>query len=118
MGKKIKSVQELKEHGEPMVKIAKGKGKTKQKVAVTKMIGKSKLSDLPFLDNKPAQGTRGAHKKKGGDDSKPMVHSDYFRRTRISGSAKQDLAIKHFKQNSEGDHTTTSARSCRKVQNI
>ena len=74
IGKKIKLVQELEEHGEHMVKIAKVKGKTKQKVAVTKMAGKPKLLDLPFLDEKPAQGTRGACKKKGGDDDKPMVH--------------------------------------------
>ena len=35
MGKKIKLLQELEEHGEPMVKIAKVKGKMKQKVSVT-----------------------------------------------------------------------------------
>ena len=74
MGKKIKSVQELAEHGEPMVKIAKVKGKMKQKVAVTKTTGKLRLIDLPFLDEKPVQGTRGARKKKGGNDDKPMVH--------------------------------------------
>ena len=74
-GKKIKLLQELEEHGEPMVKIAKVKGKTKQKVSVTKTSGKPRLIDLPFYDDKPAQGTRGAHKRKGGDDdSKPMVH--------------------------------------------
>ena len=73
-GKKIKSVQELEEHGESMVKIAKVKGKTKQKVAVTETAGKLRLIDLPFLDEKPAQGTRGARKKKRDDDDKPMVH--------------------------------------------
>ena len=58
-----------------LVKIAKVKGKTKQKVSVTKMSGKPRLIDLPFLDEKPAQGTRSSHKRKGSDDdSKKMVH--------------------------------------------
>ena len=72
-GKKAKCLNELEEHGEKMVKIVKVKGKVKQKVTVTKAAGKPKLIDLPFLDEKPAQGTKGAHKKKGGDD-KPMEH--------------------------------------------
>ena len=75
MGRKAKSLQELEEHREPMVKIVKVKGKMKQKVSVTKMSGKPRLIDLPFLDEKPVQGTRSSHKRKGGDnDGKPMVH--------------------------------------------
>ena len=75
MGRKAKLLQELEEHGEPMVKIAKVKGKTKQKVSVTKTSRKPRLIDLPFLDEKPAQGTRSFHKRKGNDDDgKPMIH--------------------------------------------
>ena len=72
MGRKAKSLQELEEHGEPMVKV---KGKMKQKEAVTKTSRKPKLIDLPFLDEKLAQGTRSSHKRKGfDDDAKPMEH--------------------------------------------
>ena len=74
-GRKAKSLQELEEHGEPMVKIVKVKGKMKQKVSVTKTSRKPRLIDLPFLDEKLTQGTRSSHKRKGGnDDSKPMIH--------------------------------------------
>ena len=74
-GRKAKSLQELEEHGESMVKVAKIKGKKKQKVQVTKAKEKPKLTDLPFLDDKPAQGTRGARKRReDDDDGKPMVH--------------------------------------------
>ena len=74
-GRKAKSLQELEEHGEPMVKVVKIKGKKKQKVPVTKVTGKPRLIDLPFLDDKPAQGTRGARKRReDDDDGKPMVH--------------------------------------------
>ena len=75
MGRKAKSLQELEEHREPMVKIAKVKGKMKQKVSVTKTSGKPRLIDLPFLDEKLVQGTRSSHKRKGGDDDgKKMIH--------------------------------------------
>ena len=74
-GRKAKSLQELEEHGEPMVKIAKVKGKTKQKVSVTKTSGKPRLIDLPFLDDKSIQGTRSSHRRKGSDDDgKPKEH--------------------------------------------
>ena len=73
-GRKIKSLQELEEHGESMVKIAKVNGKTKQKVMVMKTITTPKLIPLPFLDKTPASGMRRAHKKKEEDDTKPMVH--------------------------------------------
>ena len=75
MGRKAKSIQELEKHWEPMVKIAKVKGKTKQKVSVTKTSGKPRLIDLHFLDEKPAQGTRSSRKRKGGDDDgQKMIH--------------------------------------------
>ena len=51
--KKVKSLQELKDHGEPMVKIAKVKGKMKQKVTVTKTTTTPKLIPLQFLDETP-----------------------------------------------------------------
>ena len=47
MGRKLKSVQELEEHGETMVKIAKVKPKPKAKITVTKMT--PKIIPLPFL---------------------------------------------------------------------
>ena len=70
--RKVRSLEELEEHGEPMVKIAKVKGRGKVKVKVTKMMTPH-LIPLPFLDEKPAQGTRGAQKRKD-DDEKPMEH--------------------------------------------
>ena len=81
--KKVSSLKELEEHGEPMVQVIKkkmvksttsasstlksggkgGKARMSGKVTVTKTTLKIIL--LPFLDNKmPAWGTRGAHKKK------------------------------------------------------
>ena len=57
-GKKLKSVQELEEHGEQMVKIAKvkPKPKLKKKVVVTKTT--PKLIPLPFLEDPPGEPRR------------------------------------------------------------
>ena len=80
MGRKLKSLQELEEHGEPMVKIAKVKAKPKVKKTVTVTKTTPKLIDLSFLENTPVEGTRRSHKKKDGskkdesDNTKPMVH--------------------------------------------
>ena len=74
MGNKARSLQELEEHREEMVKIAKVKGKTKQKVTVMKMTMKPKLIPLPCLDETPASGTRRARKKKKEDNTKLMPH--------------------------------------------
>ena len=58
-----------------MVKVAKIKGKKRQKVQVKKAKQTPKLIDLPFLEDKPAMGTRSAHKRrKDDDDDKPMIH--------------------------------------------
>ena len=76
-GKKLKSVQELEEHGEQMVKIAKvkPKPKSKKKVVVTKVT--PKVIPLPFLEE-PTEDPRRSRKKKDkdkkGDDEEPMVH--------------------------------------------
>ena len=48
-GRKLKSLQELKEHGEPMVKIGKVKAKPKAKKTITVMKTAPKLIGLPFL---------------------------------------------------------------------
>ena len=72
-GKKVKSLQELEEHGKSMVKVAKVKTKGAQKVKVMKTAVTPKLIPLPFLDETPALGMRGAWKKKE-EDEKPMVH--------------------------------------------
>ena len=72
--RKFKSLQELEEHGEAMVKISKVKTKTKVKKTVTVTKTTPKLIDLPFLDDPPASGTRRSRKKKEAEDSKPMVH--------------------------------------------
>ena len=79
-GRKLKSLQELEKHGEPMVKIAKLKpnSKVKKTVMVTKTT--PKLIGLPLLDDIPAEGTRRSCRKKDsskkdeGDNEKPMVH--------------------------------------------
>ena len=76
-GKKLKSVQELEEHGERMVKVAKVKlkPKSKKKVVVTKTT--PKLIPLPFLEE-PTENPRRPWRKKGkdkkDDDEEPMVH--------------------------------------------
>ena len=72
MGKKRKSLQELKEHGESVVKISKVKAKSKKKVMVMKTT--PKIIPLPFLDDTPAEGTRRLCKKKEESDAKPVVH--------------------------------------------
>ena len=77
MGRKLKSVQELEEHGEQMVKIAKVKlkSKSKNKVVVTKTT--PKLIPLPFLEE-PTEDPGRPRRKKGKDkkdnDAEPMVH--------------------------------------------
>ena len=77
-GRKLKSVQELEEHGEPMVKIAKVKPKPKAKKMVT--VTKTTPKLILFLDDTLAEGTRRSRKKKDGskkdedDNDKPMVH--------------------------------------------
>ena len=77
-GKKLKSVQqELEEHGEQMVKIAKvkPKPKSKKKVVVTKVT--PKLIPLPFLKEpteEPRRSRRKKDKDKKDDDEEPMVH--------------------------------------------
>ena len=76
-GKKLKSVQELEEHGEQMVNIAKvkPKPKSKNKVVVTKTTPKVIL--LPFLEE-PTEDPRRSRRKKGkdkkDDEEEPMVH--------------------------------------------
>ena len=77
MGKKLKSVKELEEHGEQMVKIAKvkPKPKSKKKVVVTKVT--PKLIPLPFLEEPtedPRRSRRKKDKDKEDDDEEPMVH--------------------------------------------
>ena len=73
--RKSKTLQEVEEHGEEMVKISKVKPKTKaqKKVTVTKV--QPKLTDLPFLDDPPAGRTRQSRGRKGkDDDTKAMEH--------------------------------------------
>ena len=77
-GQKLKSVQELEEHGEQMVKIAKVKTKSKpksqKKVTVMKMT--PKIIPLPFLEEptgEPRRSKRRKDKDKKDDDEEPMV---------------------------------------------
>ena len=80
--RKLKSVQELEEHGEAMVKIAKVKPKPKAKKTVTVTKTTPRLVPLPFLEDPPGEGPRRSQRKKDSDkkdrkdddDSKPMVH--------------------------------------------
>ena len=70
-----RTLQEVEEHGEEMVKISKVRPKTKaqKKVTVTKV--QPKLTELPFLDDPPAGRTRQSRRRKGkDDDDKPMEH--------------------------------------------
>ena len=75
--KKLKSVQELEEHGEQMVKIAKvkPKPKSKKKVVLTKVT--PKVIPLPFL-KEPTEDRRRLRRKRDKDkednDEEPMVH--------------------------------------------
>ena len=81
-GRILKSLQELEEHREPMVKIAKVKPKPKVKktVTVTKMT--PKLIPLLFLEDTLEEGPRRSRRKKENDkkdkkdddDSKLMLH--------------------------------------------
>ena len=72
--RKSRTLQEVEEHGEEMVKVStvKTKRKEQKKVTVTKV--QPKLSDLPFLDEPLAGRTRRSLRKKGKDDDKPMEH--------------------------------------------
>ena len=77
--RKLKSVQELEEHGERMVKIAKVKPKPKSKKMVTVTKTTPKMIPLPFLEDPPGEPRRSGRKKDtgkkdGDDDEKPMVH--------------------------------------------
>ena len=77
-GRKLKSVQELEEHGESMVKIAKVKPKPKAKKMITVMKVPPKLIPLLFLpDDTPGEVPRRSRRKKNSDkkdDDEPMVH--------------------------------------------
>ena len=80
-GQKLKSVQELEEHGEQMVKIAKVKTKFKPKSqkTVTMMKTTPKIILLPFLEEQtgepePRRSRRRRDKDKKDDDKEPMVH--------------------------------------------
>ena len=57
-GRKLKSVQELEEHGEAMVKIAKVKPKPKAKKTVMVMKTTPRLIPLPFLEDPLGEGPR------------------------------------------------------------
>ena len=75
-GKKCKSVQEVEEHGEQMVKIAKVKPKPKSKKVVVMKIT-LKVIPLPFLEEPtgdPRRSRRKKDKDKKDDDEEPMVH--------------------------------------------
>ena len=65
-GRKLKSVQELEEHGEQMVKIAKVKPKPKSKKKVVVMKTTPKLIPLPFLEE-PTEDPRRSRRKKDKD---------------------------------------------------
>ena len=77
-GRKLKSVQELEEHGESMVKIAKVKPKPKAKKTITVTKTTPKIIPLPFLqDDTPGEVLRRSRRKKDSDkkdDDEPMVH--------------------------------------------
>ena len=78
-GWKFKRVQELEEHGEQMVKIAKVKPKPKPKSQkmVTVMETTPKIIPLPFLEGptgEPRRSRRKKDKDKKDDDEEPMVH--------------------------------------------
>ena len=76
-GRKLKSVQELEEHGEQMVKIAKVKPKPKSKKKVVVMKITPKVIPLPFLEEStenPRRPLRKKGKDKKDDDEEPMVH--------------------------------------------
>ena len=63
-GKKLKSVQELEEHGEQMVKIAKVKPKPKAKKKVVVMKVTPKVILIPFL-GEPTEDRRRFTEEKG-----------------------------------------------------
>ena len=80
-GRKLRSIQELEEHGEQMVKIAKVKAKlrpkSQKKVIITKTT--PKIIPLPFLEEQTGEPAPRRLRRKGGkdkkdDDEEPMVH--------------------------------------------
>ena len=78
-GKKIKSVQELEDHREEMVKIAKVKPKAKAKKMMTVTKTMPKIIPLPYLDDTPGEAPRRSQRRKDRDkkddnDQKLMVH--------------------------------------------
>ena len=80
-GRKLKSVQELEEHGERMVTIARVKTKSKPKSQknVTMMKTTPKVIPLPFLEEQtgkrePRRSRRRRDKDKKDDNEEPMVH--------------------------------------------
>ena len=78
-GRKLKSVQELEEHGERMVTISKVKPKPKSQKKVTVMKTTPKVIPLPFLEEQtgerePRRSRRRRDKGKKDDDEEPMVH--------------------------------------------
>ena len=80
-GRKLKSIQEVEEHGEQMVTISKVKMKSKLK-SQKKVIGMKmtpKIIPLPFLEeqageSEPRRSRRRKDKDKKDDDEEPMVH--------------------------------------------
>ena len=66
-GRKLKSVQELEEHGEAMVKIAKVKPKPKAKKTLTVTKATPELVPLLFLEDLPGEGPRRSRRKKDSD---------------------------------------------------
>ena len=77
-GRKLKSIQELEEHGESMVKIVKVKPKPKAKKTITVTKTTPKIIPLLFLpDDTPGEVPRRSRRKKDSDkkdDDEPMVH--------------------------------------------
>ena len=80
-GRKLKSIQELEEHGEHMVRIAKVKPKVKPRSQkkITMMKTTPKIIPLPFLEeqageSEPRRSWRKKDKDKKDDDEEPMVH--------------------------------------------
>ena len=77
-GRKLKSVQELEEHGESMVKIVKVKPKPKAKKSITVTKSTPKIIPLLFLpDDTVGEVLRRSRRKKNGDkkdNDKLMVH--------------------------------------------
>ena len=80
-GQKLRSIQELEEHGEQMVKIAKVKAKLRPKSQKKVIVMKTtpKIIPLPFLEEQTGEPAPRRLRRKGGkdkkdDDEEPMVH--------------------------------------------